>query len=101
MPETGTDGHVTLLIAEHLGGRIGALVAEDELRELVRGLARQHRSFWRRDARLPGAEAALVAGAVERLESLRLVRRENGGVRPLPALARYAIAAPTIAGMAA
>lgn len=100
MPEVGTDGHVTLLIAEHLADRIGSLVAEDELRRLVRGLAREHRSFWRRDACLPGAETTLVADAIERLEWLHLVRRESDGVRPLPALARYALTAPTIAGIA-
>jgi hypothetical protein len=35
--------------------------------------------------------------ALERLAALRLIRRGADGVRPLPALARYALAAPTIA----
>jgi hypothetical protein len=39
-----------------------------------------------------------LAGALERLEALRLIAREPGGVRALPALARYAIAEPTLIG---
>jgi uncharacterized protein (TIGR02678 family) len=102
MPEIGTDGHATLLVAEHLAARIGELepVPEDELRRLLHRLAREHRAFWRRDAIQPGAEDGLLAGAIERLEALRLVLREAGGVRPLPALGRYALAEPTIAGEA-
>jgi uncharacterized protein (TIGR02678 family) len=103
MPETGTDGHATLLVAEHLAARIGEAepVAEEELRRLLGRLAREHRAYWRRDATEPGAEDGLLASAIERLEALRLVRREAGGVRPLPALGRYALAAPTITGATA
>jgi uncharacterized protein (TIGR02678 family) len=103
MPESGTDGHATLLVAEHLAARIGAAepVAEEELRRLLHRLAREHRAYWRRDATQPGAEDGLLAGAIERLEALRLVRREADGVRPLPALGRYALAAPTITGATA
>ncbi len=105
MPDTGTDGHVTLLLAEHLArsshagddGDDGA-VSELELRQLVRDLAHEHRAYWRRGAREPGAEVALLDTALERLEALRLVRRGPHGVRPLPAIARYAVATPTIAG---
>ena len=108
MPDIGTDGHVTLLLAEHLAGRADASrrtdgggaapVPEEELHRLVRRLAREHRAYWRRDAGDPGAEVALTDGALERLEALQLVCREPGGVRPLPALARYALAAPTLPG---
>lgn len=108
MPDMGTDGHVTLLLAEHLAGRADASrrtdgggaapVPEEELHRLVRRLAREHRAYWRRDAGDPGAEVALTDGALERLEALQLVCREPGGVRPLPALARYALAAPTLPG---
>jgi uncharacterized protein (TIGR02678 family) len=102
MPDNGTDGHVTLLLAEHLvrstdAGHGGA-ISELELRRLVRDLAEEHRAYWRRGAREPGAEVALLDAALERLEALRLVRRGPEGVRPLPALARYAVATPTIAG---
>jgi len=73
-------------------------VREADLYQLAQRLAIEHRSYWRRDTREPGAEVALVAAALERLAALRLIRRERDGVRPLPALARYALAAPTFAG---
>lgn len=108
MPESGTDGHVTLLIAEHLSHRMlqaeqtpeqapnDALVSLTELHQIVRGLAARHRSYWRRNASEPGAEVELVDSALERLVALRLLRRDSDGVRPLPALSRYALAEPTI-----
>lgn len=102
MPDTGTDGHVTLLLAEHLArsaeGIEGAAIPEAELQQLVCRLAKEHRAYWRRGAREPGAEIGLLHTALQRLEALRLIRRGPEGVRPLPALARYAVAAPTIAG---
>jgi len=113
MPDTGTDGHVTLLLAEFLAGRLGEgavgehgdgatpdglqPVPEEELRWFVRSVTPEHKSYWRRAAQEPGAEALLVETALERLIALRLVRREHDGVTPLPALARYALAEPTIA----
>lgn len=102
MPESGTDGHVTLLVATELAERARAdsavAIAEDELRGLVRRLAREHRVWWRKDACAAGAESGLVATALERLEALHLIHRVAGGVRPLPALARYAVAEPTLLG---
>jgi uncharacterized protein (TIGR02678 family) len=102
MPDTGTDGHVTLLLAEYLAGRLehgavaGQPIHEDELRRFVRSLAEEHKSYWRRAAQEPGAEVLLLETALERLAALRLVRRGPGGVTPLPALARYALADATI-----
>jgi uncharacterized protein (TIGR02678 family) len=103
MPDTGTDGHLTLLLAEHLALRMegsGDPVSDEELRALVRDLAQEHRSYWRRGAREPGAEITLLRSALERLMALRLVQREGDGVKPLPAIARYAVAEPTVAGEA-
>jgi uncharacterized protein (TIGR02678 family) len=97
MPEVGTDGHVTLLLAEHLAHNASQLVPEAGLHRLVRQLAEEHSAYWRRSAREPGAEVLLVDTALERLAALRLIRRGPDGVRPLPALARYALATPTIA----
>jgi uncharacterized protein (TIGR02678 family) len=99
MPEVGTDGHVALLIAEHLAARTddGAGCAASELHELVRRLANEHHAYWRRSTRDPGAEVGLVEHALERLAALRLIRRAGDAVHPLPALARYALAAPTLA----
>ena len=110
MPEIGTDGHVALLITEHLAARTigyggaGAGAArsmgpppcpESELHALVRRLAAEHRAYWRRSTREPGAEVALVDHALERLEALRLVRREPGAVHPLAALTRFGLAPPS------
>jgi uncharacterized protein (TIGR02678 family) len=118
MPEVGTDGHVALLIAEHLAARLSGSeprainyapaddaktdeqrmpppCVEGDLHRLVRRLAGEHRGYWRRSAQEPGSEVALVEHALERLAALRLVRREPGLVHPLPALARYGLAAPT------
>jgi uncharacterized protein (TIGR02678 family) len=113
MPEVGTDGHVALLITEHLAAHAAGHDGQDradhtsaeesesppfaqvDLYELVRRLAGEHQAYWRRSAREVGAEVVLVEHALERLVALRLVRREPGLVHVLPALARYGLAAPT------
>jgi len=103
MPDQGTDGHVTLLVAEHLAGRLRAgtaagtqhvVVAIAELEARVAELAREHASWWRADSREPGAEVGLTAETLDRLTALGLVRRVSGGVRPLPAIARYRLDEP-------
>lgn len=96
MPESGTEGHVTLLLAEHLARREGAVPVE-ELHAEVRRLAVDHQSYWRRASRDPGAEVELTISALDRLEALHLVRRTPSTVTALPALARYSLAEPTIA----
>lgn len=98
MPEVGTDGHVTLLIAEYLAGRAddGSGCPVGELHALVRRLAHEHQSYWRRSTRDPGAEVALAEHALERLEALRLIRRAGEIVFPRPALARFGLATPTL-----
>lgn len=95
MPEIGTDGHVALLITEALAARDGD-VTVGELHALVRGLADEHRSYWRRNTREPGAEAGLVEHALGRLVALCLVRREGDRVHPLPALGRFGLDVPRI-----
>jgi uncharacterized protein (TIGR02678 family) len=47
--------------------------------------------YWRRSAREPGTEHELAAIAIERLEKLRLLERNSDGIRPRPALARFAL----------
>ena len=102
MPEEGTDGHVTLLLAEYLADRArdqpGSAVGVAELRQYTAGLVSEHRGYWRKDAASAGAEATLVAQAVERLEALRLLRRVPDGVIPLAAIARYALDEVSVAG---
>ena len=98
MPEVGTDGHVALLITEYLAARAddGAGCAPSELHALVRRLANEHQAYWRRSTRDPGAEVGLVEHALERLVALRLIRRTGDAIHALAALARYALATPTL-----
>jgi len=101
MPDQGTDGHLTLLLAEHLADHLrepGGHVPGTQVEAAVVRLIGAHADHWRRDVREPGAEVVLAADAIERLEALGLIRRTEHGVLPLPAIARYATAAPTIAG---
>jgi uncharacterized protein (TIGR02678 family) len=97
MPEVGTDGHVALLVSEHLVRRAddGSGCTTSELHAVVRRLASQHKAYWRRSTRDQGAEVALVAHALERLAALRLIRRAGDVVLPLPALARFGLATPS------
>ena len=95
MPEQGTDGHVTLLVAEYLAGK-GGTVPTAELHRQVTGWALAHAGFWRRSATAPGAETELVDRAVERLVALGLLERaataDNApAVRARPALDRYRV----------
>ena len=99
MPESGTDGHVTLLLAEHLARAEPTPVAL--LHGFVRDQARGHRAYWRKYAVTGGAEVELTEQALRRLEALRLVERGVGRdgeatVRPLPALARYSVGEPEV-----
>ncbi|WP_035777002.1 TIGR02678 family protein [Arthrobacter sp. H5] len=98
MPEQGTGGHATLLLAEQLATSGATDVATLRLR--VRRLAKDHAAFWRKTAQEPGAENAIVTDALDRLAGLGLVRIVGDGpdavVHPLPALQRFTMTAPTI-----
>jgi uncharacterized protein (TIGR02678 family) len=100
MPEQRTDGHVTLLVAEYLANRAGGdPVPVDRLRAHVRKMAAEHETYWRRGVTEPGADAELLAMALDKLRALRLVEDVPGEpamVAARPAIARYAIQAPTI-----
>ncbi|WP_405998009.1 TIGR02678 family protein [Streptomyces sp. NBC_00829] len=95
MPEQGTHGHITLLLAGHLAQSDGP-VEPAELAARVRELAVQHGSFWSKSAREPGAEPELVEQALVKLVALGLVVRTDRGILPRPALARYAVGAPVV-----
>ncbi|MFJ5154247.1 TIGR02678 family protein [Streptomyces sp. NPDC088353] len=90
MPEQGTHGHVTLLLAEHLAAAEGP-VTLDALALRVRELAAEHGGFWSKSAREPGMETELVEQAVSRLTALGLASRTSQGIVARPALARYAV----------
>jgi uncharacterized protein (TIGR02678 family) len=95
MPAIGTASHVTLLVAEFLAraerGAPGTAVGEQAVQAFVRDAASEFGRYWSKAARAPGAEAELAGNALLRLASLRLVHREAGAVRALPALARFAL----------
>ncbi|MFE3324955.1 TIGR02678 family protein [Streptomyces sp. NPDC059176] len=95
MPEQGTRGHVTLLLAEHLAAADGE-VGRGELEHRVRELVAVHGAFWSKSAKQPGTEGELVEQALAKLTALALVRRTPGGVTALPALARYAVGGPVV-----
>jgi uncharacterized protein (TIGR02678 family) len=103
MPEQRTEGHLTLLVAEHLAGR--TRVPRSELLAFVRQAARAHVSYWRKGVTDPGAEIELLDAALEKLTALRLIETDTevtrDGVttviRSRPAIARFALAEPTIA----
>jgi uncharacterized protein (TIGR02678 family) len=99
MPEQRTDGHVTLLVAEYLASQVDVPVPVDRLRAHVRKMAKEHENYWRRGVTEPGADVELLATALEKLHALRLVAvapGEPAAVLARPAIARYAVQAPTI-----
>jgi uncharacterized protein (TIGR02678 family) len=102
MPEEGTDGHATLLLARHLAGLWregpGVPVPPAVLEARMAELAAEHRALWRKGTAEPGAAAALCRLAIDRLEALALLRRCEDGVIALPALARFAYAEPAVGG---
>jgi len=91
MPAEGTEAHVTLLVAEFLNIRAGAPVSHADIAAFIASARPRYGSFWRKSAREAGSERELAATAIERLLSLQLVALDGLEVRPLPALARYAI----------
>jgi len=101
MPEQRTDGHVTLLVAEYLARQVhrDEPVTVDRLRSYVRAKAIEHETYWRRGVTEPGADVELLAIALDKLRALRLVADvpgEPSAVTARPAIARYAVEAPTI-----
>jgi len=97
MPEDGTEGHVTLLLAEHLAAT-GTAATLEELRARTVALVAEHGRHWRQAAREPGADVALCAQAVDKLRALDLVRVDGDRVTPRPALARFAVDEPRLSG---
>ncbi|WP_328605385.1 TIGR02678 family protein [Amycolatopsis sp. NBC_00345] len=96
MPESGTEGHVTLLLAEYLAGTAGRWVPLPELHGKVREFAAGNRAYWRRNSAEPGAEVELTSVALTRLEALQLTTLTTDAVTARPALSRYSLAEPTI-----
>lgn len=102
MPEEGTDGHATLLLAEFLAtrlrsGQAGSVPAAVLVTHMA-GLAQAHRGHWRKGVTEPGADRALTIQAVRRLTALGLARETPDGIAPQPALARFGYGQPLPSG---
>ncbi len=99
LPETGTDGHLTLLVATNLANRLRegetGHVPLAQLEESVRQLALAHPA-WRKDTRDDDAEKGLTREVVKRLRALSLIRVARGEqgesvIQPLPAIGRFGL----------
>jgi len=97
LPETGTDGHLALLLSTYLADRLRAgregPVSITELEEETRRLSGIHRN-WRKDARAPGSERVMTRETLLRLEALGLVRVLSDPepmVQALPAIGRFGL----------
>lgn len=99
MLDEGTDGHVTLLIADYLATRLRSGREEPlvitELEGYTEMLIREHRAHWRKDVGDQGAATLLTRQALRQLQLLRLidVNKLEATVSPLPAIARFALGA--------
>jgi uncharacterized protein (TIGR02678 family) len=95
LPEEGTEGHLTLLLATFLAARLretpGASVTMEALIARTGTLIAQHHKHWRKDVVQPGQDRVLTRMVVERLCALCLARREGNLLFPLPAIGRYAL----------
>jgi len=103
----GTDGHVTLLVAEYLsqkhfrsrkhdGGGANGYTEDVEIAEFIRRCVPSHGTLWRKEAKMPGAEYPLAAQALEKLAKQKLITRQGTQIFPLPAIARFALGTPKI-----
>lgn len=100
LPEEGTDGHLTLLLAEHLAAALRADGARPvplaDLAAFTAELATRHAAHWRKDVADPANAAAHTEEAMTRLAALDLVALTPQGVIPRPAIARYAVDEPVL-----
>jgi uncharacterized protein (TIGR02678 family) len=95
LPEEGTEGHLTLLLATWLAGRLrsgdSGAVSLETFRQQTARLVRQHRHHWRREVQERGAEIWLADLVLKRLAGLALVELTPDGLRARPALGRFAL----------
>jgi len=90
MPDEGTQAHATLLVAEFLAGRTEP-AGQDGVAAFLAEARERYGRFWRKSAREAGSEQELARIALEQLQKLQLIAVDAGQVRPLPALARFAL----------
>jgi uncharacterized protein (TIGR02678 family) len=94
MPAEGTDAHATLLVADFLVTHSEPVVRETDVTAFLGEAKASYGRYWRKSAREPGSERELTTVALDRLDKLRLIARDGSSVRPLPALARFALGDP-------
>lgn len=97
LPEEGTEGHLTLLLATWLADRLrdgdSSPLSVETVRQKTARFIRQHRHHWKKEAGLRGAEVPLTELVMDRLAGLALIERCDDTIRPLPALGRFALRA--------
>ena len=59
--------------------------------DFLRNAVERYGRYWRKSARVPGAERELAGLTLDRLHRLSLIVRETGGLYPLPAIARFSL----------
>lgn len=95
LPEEGTEGHLTLLLATWLADRLrrgeNGPLSIAAMRQLTARFIRQHRHHWRREVTERGAEAPLTERVLTRLAGLGLIERDHESLRPRPAIGRFAL----------
>lgn len=97
LPESGTRGHATLLLAEWFGSRlrdcieIECRIHHDEVFRYVQELAEELQSRWRKNAGTKEGLRQIYRDAIDILQSLSLIDVRKDCVIPRPAVARYRI----------
>jgi uncharacterized protein (TIGR02678 family) len=96
MPEAGSHGHLTLLLAEFLAAHPS--IEHEKIVDQVVLLVAEYGNRWSQSTRQPGAERELTAAALDRLERLSLITWHGSTVVPRPAISRYATGTPILIG---
>lgn len=114
LPESGTRGHATLLLAEWFGDRLrseetpsvldspeattasATSVPMADVKRYLTQLAQANEKRWRKNANTPEGIRQILADSLSLLESLALIEINDDKVLPRPAIARYCLAAPTV-----
>ena len=100
LPESGTRGHATLLLAEWFGEKlrhhdqVECRVALEEVQQQVASLATKHESHWRKNANTPEGIHEIMHDAIDALHSLGLLEIAGDEVIPRAAIARYCLGNP-------
>ena len=93
MPEEGTDGHATILVAEFLAARRSqskdSVVSFRAISDFLAAQAKEHSRHWRREVLVPGSEHDFARKIVARLAGLGLLRVADDMVMPMAAIHRF------------